>query len=47
MRARLKERCDILREVVWKQPKFGLKQDITTFGLYISKRMSIITRRIF
>jgi hypothetical protein len=38
MRARLKERCNILRKVGWRQDKFGLEPDNTTFGLYILKK---------
>jgi hypothetical protein len=47
MKQRLKERCDMLRELGWKQDKFGLDKDITKFGLRLSKKMSLIMRKIF
>ena len=34
MRAREKERCDMLREVTWRQPKFGLDEQVTAYGQY-------------
>jgi hypothetical protein len=36
-----------LREVVWKQPKFGLDPEVTAFGLRLSKRMSRLARKVF
>jgi pyruvate-formate lyase len=47
MRTRLKERCDMLREVVWRQNKFGINKDTSEFGLKISRRLCEITRDIF
>jgi hypothetical protein len=47
MKQRLKERCDMLREVGWRQQKFGLDKEATEFGLRLSKRMSAIMRKIF
>jgi len=47
MRAREKERCDMLREVGWRQPKFGLDPQVTAFGQYLAKKMSRITRKLF
>ena len=47
MRAREKERCDMLREVTWRQPKFGLDEQVTAYGQYLAKKMSRITRKIF
>lgn len=37
----------MLREVGWRQQKFGLDKEVTQFGLRISKRLSLITRKIF
>jgi len=47
MKQRLKERCDMLRELAWKQHKFGLDEEATQFGLRLSKKMSLIMRKIF
>ena len=47
MKQRLKERCDMLRELGWKQQKFGLDYEATQFGFRLSKRMSLIMRKIF
>ncbi len=47
MKDRLKNRCDMLRQVVWSQPKFGLDKEVTDFGLRISKRLAAKTRFIF
>ena len=47
MKNRLKNRCEMLRQLVWNQPKFGLDKNVTDFGLKITQKLSKITRRIF
>jgi hypothetical protein len=47
MRNRLKNRCEMLRQLVWNQPKFGTDKAVTDFGLKITQRLSKITRKIF
>lgn len=47
MKNRLKDRCDMLRELGWRQAKFGLDREVTLFGFRISKKMSLIARKIF
>ncbi len=47
MRERLKNRCEMLRQIVWNEKKFGLDKEVTEFGLRITHRLSKITRDIF
>lgn len=47
MKNRLKNRCELLRQLVWNRPKFGLDKSVTDFGLKITQKLSKITRKIF
>ena len=37
----------MLREIGWRQAKFGIDKKATEFGLRLCNKMSIITRKIF
>lgn len=41
------DRCEVLRQLVWAQPKFGIDPEVSKFGLRITRRLSDIVRDVF